>query len=212
MSDLLSCSLETHQTYEYTTFETPVRPNFKLKEGWEYILTTIGYKYHNVGRSTALIQTVKEILQSSENQNPLLTSCGGGRDVYSLPDTAHTSPHKHIVKFPKATDRDDDLDGVTQNWQEAHIWGSVDTPDEQHKLVPTAATHEFNMWNIMPQGEIYTEASVTRDEIDEFLDHVYEEIGQIGDVGQKIGPSEYKPHNVVVIDGEMYMCDYGYSN
>lgn len=209
MSEALSHTLRSHQTYGYTSFETPLRPNFTLKQGWEYILTKIGYAYHNTSPTSELIQAVKDTLQTAAHPNPLLTTSGGGRDVYILPETAHTSSHDHVVKFPKSCE-DGDLDGQTQNWQEAHIWDAVDNPQSQDKLVPTSATHDSHVWNIMPRGCVHTDIPASEEEIDEFLDDVYADIGHIGDVGEKIGPSEYKPHNVVSIDRSLYMCDYGY--
>lgn len=187
-------------TADYTTHQTFIRDDFILKEGWEYILTQLATKHTDPNGRDEVIQEIKKTLKCDRHINPFL-SAGGGRNVFILPQTAHTSYHPHVVKFAKNTE-DRNLKGTAQNAVESGIWDRY----ESRTLVPVSAVHDKYTWLIMPFGTPQDETNVSDKEIDTLLDSVYDEIGR------EIDPSELKPQNIVMIDNDLYMCDYGYRN
>jgi hypothetical protein len=188
--------------HEYKENNTFLRPNFKLKEGWEYILTDIATEqYMQPSPPDDDIAYIKEILSSPEYENPFLAS-GGGRDVFVLPPEAHTSPHPHIVKFPKETPDDAALDGVAQNAHEIFVFNDT----ESNVILPITAHHTHSQWLIMPLGTPFHELDIANSVTEPFLSDAYDVLGS------KIDPTEYKKRNLVSIDSMLYLCDYGYDS
>lgn len=188
--------------YNYIESRNLLRPQFTLKEGWEYVLTDIATDITmQPSVPSDKLDVITTTLSSETRTDPFLAS-GGGRDIYVLPPNAHTSPHPHVVKFAQPRTNNAPVDGIKQNAHEAHLWSEVPTND----LLPVSAHHCNSKWLIMPLGTPVTSTNTDSDVVVSFLEKAYSILSS------RLDRTEFSERNLVVVDSELYMCDYGYKS
>lgn len=124
-------------------------------------------------------------------------SSGSGRFVFALP-TGET-----VVKVARYGDSNT-TDGTAQNEHEYETWQEYQ--DECDRLLPIreADTDEYK-WLVMPLATTLADADVSEEEAESALEEVAESIEDI----DAIPDVEVTEQNVVLWNGDPYLCDYG---
>lgn len=197
--------------------------NFSVNDGWKDIFDTLG-ELHWQNEPEEVIDHTKTVL-TTEEQKCELVGMGAGRCVYSLPPDAHTGDKSYVIKFAKAIENDRHLNGRAQNQTEHHFWkehaGPL-APDESMNdpkvvvelnrqysaALPIVDIGDSGLWLIMVEGtsvrSLPSDQRPPTEDLDKLFNRIY------GELNRDIDESEVKDMNVVIVNGNLYFCDYGY--
>jgi hypothetical protein len=136
-------------------------------------------------------------LQQSVAAGENAIGAGAGRYVYPLPEEAYAggATGRHVLKLAVPNDRSTQRDGKAQNRREARLWQQTESP----YLVPVVAAHAEGYWLIMPRGERLPEEAPA---LEPWAGTVTDELDAIWETDITSG-------NIVVLDGDWRLCDYG---
>lgn len=211
---ILNAALTAQVQSTMTPANSPVtNPNwfgqeFELTEDYREKLDEIAEEHYQKHEdNSGLVKTRIHDLQNSE----WLLDSGAGRDVIVLPEWAYDGGRydEYVVKLALPT-ASFEYDGTFQNQREAHIWNhreTITTIDITPYLVPVTMHDEAGYWVIMPKGEICDLEEFTNAQIHEYNEWAANVSGVLADV---IWDEDVtRPDNVVTLDGEFKLCDYG---
>ena len=177
----------------------PVDPEFSLDQSYRHRLTDLGQSQYEAARQGNRSRVDR--LRSRLVEDPPVDA-GVGRVVYPLPERGYTGGRydAYVLKLP-IPDRHDrygyERDGRTQNRTETALW-------KKHRtrwLVPVVAAERRGGWLVMPRG----------DPVGTDTDWFAEWRADLADAHglDQIQGHDIEAQNVVLLDGEPRLCDYG---
>jgi hypothetical protein len=124
---------------------------------------------------------------------------GAGRYVYPLPERAvdRGTSSAYVLKLAVPNDGLGGRDGREQNRREAETW----TATRSRHLVPVVAADDRGYWLVMPRGDPVDGGP----SLDQWADRARDALDDAV-WGRDIGA-----RNVVRLDGQFRLCDYGVS-
>lgn len=133
-----------------------------------------------------------------------LAGLGRGRCVLHLPPNSEFN--QHVVKVARYGD-DNTSDGIEQNVYEADAWETLQEEYAADSLpvLPVSAVAADDTWLVMPAGTPIDVAIDDPEEQERLLDSVKSRLAHV----EFIDENEITVQNVVVIDGEAFLADYG---
>lgn len=144
----------------------------------------------------------RDVQGARETRKSLLTDVraigiGAGRIVYPLPERAYNSGEhdRYVLKIARPNTRYN-WDGIEQNRRETTLWRDGEYPS----LVPVVAADSRGYWLVMPRGDTVSGQSA---EIEAWLDDTADALAST------LFGMDLSAKNVVVLDGQFRLCDYG---
>lgn len=171
---------------------------FSLTQSYRERLHRYAPKQYSAELSDDFDRATRHREQLRDDQRQI--GAGAGRYVYALPELAYSGGHydQYVLKLALPDDRRDGRDGREQNRQEATTWAATESP----YLVPMVDADARGYWLVMPCGEPVSEETPG---LERFLKQAHRALE--GTVWEK----DITPSNVVRLDGDFRLCDYGMS-
>lgn len=155
-----------------------------------------------MARAQYVTEQSGNVREAREIRKSLLTDVraigtGAGRIVYPLPERAYDGGEydEYVLKIARPNDRYD-WDGIDQNRRETTLWRDNNSPP----LVPVVAADSRGYWLVMPRGDTVSGEPA---EVEAWLDDTADTLGST------LFEMDLSVKNVVVVEGQFKLCDYG---
>lgn len=172
---------------------------FALDERFRDRLNQLAPKQYSAER-TGDFERAKRLRSDLVDGNRAI-GAGAGRHVYALPERAYETGwyDEYVLKLAIPNETADGSTGRTQNRAEADTWMET----ESSYLVPVVAADPDGYWLVMPRGDSVNESTA---ELDGWIDDASDQLGETlweTDIDKR--------GNIVKLNGEFRLCDYGMS-
>lgn len=168
---------------------------FRLSEPFRQDLSVYAQRQYSA-ELVGDVERAKRLRSRLRDDQPPV-GMGAGRYVYPLPDRAFDggAHESYVLKFAIPSDGADGRDGREQNRRESVVWSEC----RSRYLVPVVAADERGYWLVMPEGESVD----TGRELEQWAERAGEALGET------VRESDIGVRNVVRLDGQFRLCDYG---